>query len=77
MIQQGQVDVLTLLGQVEQRIASQPLSRIDYVAGVHPDTLESIDAIGEDGLLIALAVWFGKTRLIDNLCWRRNLAGGA
>lgn len=74
-ILQGLVEVPTLLSRVEERIASQSLARIDYVAGVHPDTLEPIDAIGEDGLLIALAVFFGKTRLIDNLCWRRNVTG--
>ena len=73
-IQQGQVDVSTLLSQVEKRIDAQPLARIDYVAGVHPDTLEPIDTVADDGLLIALAVFFGKTRLIDNLCCRRNVA---
>lgn len=73
-IEQGQVDVSTLLSQVEKRIAAQPLARIDYVAGVHPDTLEPIDTVADEGLLIALAVFFGKTRLIDNLCWRRNVA---
>lgn len=76
-MQQGQVDVSTLLGQVEKRIVAQPLARIDYVAGVHPDTLEPIDTVADDGLLIALAVFFGKTRLIDNLCWRRNVAARA
>ncbi len=74
-IEEGRVDVPTLLSRIEERITSQPLARIDYVAGVHPDTLEPIDGIGEDGLLIAVAVFFGKTRLIDNLCWRRNVAG--
>lgn len=73
-IEQGQVDVSTLLSQVEKRIDAQPLARIDYVAGVHPDTLEPIDTVADEGLLIALAVFFGKTRLIDNLCWRRNVA---
>lgn len=72
-IQQGVVEVSTLLDRVRERIASEPLARIDYVAGVHPETLEPVEAAGEDGLLIAVAVYFGKTRLIDNLCWRRNL----
>ena len=62
------------MSQVEKRIAAQPLARIDYVAGVHPDTLEPLDTVADEGLLIALAVFFGKTRLIDNLCWRRNVA---
>ncbi|MCB1077054.1 MAG: pantoate--beta-alanine ligase [Verrucomicrobiae bacterium] len=74
-IEQGQVSVPTLLDQVRSRIAAEPLARIDYVAGVDPDTLAPIEAIGADGLLIAVAVWFGKTRLIDNVCWRRSVSG--
>lgn len=73
-MEEGMVDVSTLLNQVEKQIATQSLARIDYVAGVHPDTLKPIDSVGDDGLLIAVAVFFGKTRLIDNLCWRRNLS---
>ncbi|MCB1233359.1 MAG: 4-phosphopantoate--beta-alanine ligase, partial [Verrucomicrobiae bacterium] len=73
-MEEGMVDVSTLLSRVEKQIATQPLARIDYVAGVHPDTLEPIDSVGDDGLLIAVGVFFGKTRLIDNLCWRRNLS---
>jgi len=69
-IQQGLVSVPTLLDRVRDRIAAEPLARIDYVAGVHPDTLEPVGEIGPGGLLIAVAVWFGKTRLIDNVCWR-------
>jgi pantoate--beta-alanine ligase len=69
-MQQGMISVATLLDQIRGRIAAEPLARIDYVAGVHPDTLEPITEIGADGLLIAVAVFFGKTRLIDNVCWR-------
>ncbi|MBL9152075.1 MAG: pantoate--beta-alanine ligase [Verrucomicrobiales bacterium] len=71
-MEQGCIGVATLLDRVRERIASGPLARIDYVAGVHPDTLEPVDTVGLDGLLIAVAVWFGKTRLIDNVCWRRR-----
>lgn len=71
-MEQGCIGVATLLDRVRERIASEPLARIDYVAGVHPDTLEPVDTVGLDGLLIAVAVWFGKTRLIDNVCWRRR-----
>lgn len=69
-IQQGEVSVATLLDRVRARIAAEPLARIDYVAGVHPDTLEPVGTVGPDGLLLAAAVWFGRTRLIDNLAWR-------
>ncbi|MCB1233668.1 MAG: pantoate--beta-alanine ligase [Verrucomicrobiae bacterium] len=69
-IQQGRVEDSTLLGRVRERIESQPLARIDYIAAVDPDTLAPVDRAGDNGILIAVAVFFGKTRLIDNLCWR-------
>lgn len=71
----GSTEVAPLLDSVTRQIASEPLASIDYVAGVHPDSMEPLESVSEDGLLIAVAVFFGKTRLIDNLCWRRNLSG--
>jgi pantoate--beta-alanine ligase len=56
---------------VEGCLANAPLARTDYVETVHPDTLEAIDEV-DDALLVALAVFFGGTRLIDNLCWREE-----
>ena len=49
-----------------EALAADPLLQIDYVAVVDPGTLEPIENI-DNGALIALAAWFGKTRLIDNL----------
>ena len=47
-------------------IAEAPLARIDYVALVDAETLRPIDSVKPNSLL-ALAVYFGKTRLIDNI----------
>jgi pantoate--beta-alanine ligase len=47
-------------------IAAEPLARIDYVSAAHPDTLTEVDVAGEK-LLLSTAVFFGKTRLIDNI----------
>ena len=47
-------------------IQEQPLVRIEYVAIVHPDTLKEVVII-EGPVVLLLAVWIGKTRLIDNL----------
>ena len=69
----GEVSVATVIESVTAHIGTTPLARIDYVAGVHPDTLEPLETVGDAGLLVAVAAFFGKTRLIDNLCWRRNL----
>jgi pantoate--beta-alanine ligase len=47
-------------------ISEAPLARIDYVELVDADTLQPIEVVGPNSLL-ALAVFFGKTRLIDNI----------
>src|SRR5438309_1386619 len=47
-------------------ISEAPLARIDYVDLVDADTLQPIESPGPNSLL-ALAVFFGKTRLIDNI----------
>jgi pantoate--beta-alanine ligase len=46
-------------------IAAEPLAKIDYAQVVDPNTLEPVERI-EAEALIALAVYVGKTRLIDN-----------
>jgi pantoate--beta-alanine ligase len=46
-------------------IAGQPHARIDYVAVCDPQTLLDADALPET-VLVALAVYIGTTRLIDN-----------
>jgi pantoate--beta-alanine ligase len=47
-------------------ISEAPLARIDYVDLVDTDTLQPIEVVGPSSLL-ALAVFFGETRLIDNI----------
>jgi len=47
-------------------IAEAPLARIDYIELVDADTLQPIDSLRPNSLL-AVAVFFGKTRLIDNI----------
>ena len=46
--------------------ADLPRPKIDYLAVVDPDTLESLKTVDRPSLL-ALAVHLGPTRLIDNL----------
>ena len=47
-------------------ISQAPLARIDYLEVVNAETLQPIAEIGADSL-IAVAAFFGQTRLIDNL----------
>ncbi len=52
---------------VREKIESEPLAQVDYVAVVDKETLEYIEKIGEKPVLITVAVRFGKVRLIDNV----------
>lgn len=55
----------SILEAVRGIITATPHTNIDYLALVHPDTLQEMDTI-EDEARLALAVWVGKTRLLDN-----------
>jgi len=60
-----------ILKTVRKIITQAPFTRIDYLALVHPETLEEVDSVrGESRLL--LAVWVGQTRLIDNILLRES-----
>jgi pantoate--beta-alanine ligase len=47
-------------------IGEAPLARIDYVEVVDAETLQPVESVRSNSLLV-LAVFFGKTRLIDNM----------
>ena len=51
---------------MQDKIATEPLAHLDYVSVAHPDTLIELDSV-EQGALLSLAVYFGRTRLIDNV----------
>ena len=53
---------------MKEEINKEPLAKIDYIEIVDSLTLKSVDMI-ESPVLLALAVRFGKTRLIDNMIW--------
>jgi pantoate--beta-alanine ligase len=63
---EGQRSVAMLLGSMRDVIAIAALARIDYLEVVNADTLRSV-AKADANSLIAVAAYFGKTRLIDNL----------
>ena len=66
LINQGNTDVKDIYNLIRDKILSEPLARIDYIAIVNANNLEEVDKI-EKNTLIALAVFIGKTRLIDNI----------
>ena len=63
---QGERDALKLSRHVWQNISTEPLAKIDYIKICDLETLEDITRIRRDAV-VALAVFFGKTRLIDNI----------
>ena len=63
----GLSDAAQLIETARQHIAAHaPLGRIDYLSVADADTLQPLDAVTGSGLM-ALAVFFGKARLIDNV----------
>ena len=64
--QRGVRDAEKLRRLVWQTISITPLARIDYVEIVHADSLELIEHVNGRAV-IAAAVFFGNTRLIDNI----------
>ncbi|TVY11649.1 pantoate--beta-alanine ligase [Paenibacillus cremeus] len=70
--QQGAITVEQLRTVVTDRIASAPLAVIDYADILTYPALEPMDQIREgERFIIALAVKFGRTRLIDNRIYNR------
>ena len=67
----GQTDADAIRRQIADALEAIADSRIDYVAVVDPDTLADLDQI--DGpVLMAVAVFVGKVRLIDNVLVKRS-----
>ena len=68
----GERNALDLEQIVRSKIESEPLALIDYVAVVDAETLEPLNYIEEEPVLIAVAARFGPVRLIDNTVLNRK-----
>ena len=66
MISDGEKDIKKISSTIKRLINAKKTAKIDYIACVDPDNLKPVSRIN-DKTLIALAVWFGRTRLIDNV----------
>ncbi len=62
----GERHAARLAELVRTTIETEPRVRVDYVSVVDAETLESLDKLDERPILIAVAAYVGKTRLIDN-----------
>lgn len=65
LIEQGEKNAAVIKKAIADNIATEPLAKIDYVDVVDFATITPVDTIGES-VLVAIAVYIGKTRLIDN-----------
>ncbi len=63
---QGERNAARLIEAGKQVIAEEPAARLDYFAVVDPNTLDPVADISR-GVLVAVAAYFGTTRLIDNV----------
>lgn len=65
-IDAGETDAEALVEKMKNKIETEPLAKIDYVKAVNGLTMQQQKEI-KAPMLIAMAVYIGKTRLIDNL----------
>ena len=68
LLEQGERDSFNIKSFIIDSIKSESLANIDYVEIVDHESLQYVDNI-EKPILIAVAVYFGKTRLIDNFTY--------
>ncbi len=66
LVESGERSKEKLYKSIHDHISSESLANIEYIEIVDADTLENINKI-EKRMLVALAVRFGNTRLIDNI----------
>ena len=65
MAKEGVSDASQLLEAMRDVVSSEPLARIDYIEAVDGETLMPKEKLAA-GDLVAMAVYIGSTRLIDN-----------
>jgi len=65
MVADGETDAVKLVEAMKANIETEPMARIDYVKAVDGLTMQQVTEV-KAPLLVAMAVYIGKTRLIDN-----------
>ncbi|MCI8378851.1 MAG: pantoate--beta-alanine ligase [Lachnospiraceae bacterium] len=71
LLETGETDAAKLRTVIANTLATEPLAKVDYVEVVGWDTLEPVESINGP-ILTAIAVFIGKTRLIDNFIWQKE-----
>lgn len=70
-LKNGEASGENVINVIKGVIKEEPLAKIDYVEVVDSKTLKPVKKI-EDSILVAIAVYIGKTRLIDNFTFNRE-----
>lgn len=66
LIAEGEKDADVVVAKMKANIETEPMAKIDYVKAVNGLTMQQQKEI-KAPMLIAMAVYIGKTRLIDNM----------
>jgi pantoate--beta-alanine ligase len=69
LMKQGERNTARLAAAIRREWDGYPLVREDYIALVHPETLEPLKHV-RGPVLVAVAAHVGPARLIDNFPWR-------
>lgn len=65
MVEDGERNVQTVIDAMKKCISAEPLAKIDYVSTVDALSITPVETYS-GYVLTAIAVYIGKTRLIDN-----------
>lgn len=71
LLADGERNAAKIKDVMKEEINKEPLAKIDYIEIVDSDTLENVENI-ERSILVPIAVYIGKTRLIDNFTFEIN-----
>lgn len=72
LLETGETDAAKLRTVIVNTLDTESLAKVDYVEVVDWDTLEPVETIN-GSVLTAIAVYIGKTRLIDNFIWQKEM----
>jgi pantoate--beta-alanine ligase len=65
LVAEGETDAQVLVSKMKENIEKEPMAKIDYVKAVNGLTMQQQEKV-KAPMLVAMAVYIGKTRLIDN-----------
>jgi pantoate--beta-alanine ligase len=66
-VSQGERSATRLRSEMAEILSRSQPTKVDYVAFVDPKSFKEVELAEPPSVLVALAVWFGSTRLIDNM----------